>query len=143
MIIDTSNGLHIRGIFHPLGWGCGWDRDTFPITPAGEWETEVMHYKGIFESLDNLPFKPKNGDIVQIVKDGKMAQYVFSDEELKWMPFGGSPEIYVGGKGITISGENVISVQDEDDDDSITVDENNNLTAVWSVFNNENGNTVE
>lgn len=137
-----SEGITVTGIFHPLGWGCGFACDSTPtydnpIIPSGggggggggDIPVDVMNYRGIFDSLDSLTFTPELGDVVQI-PDGKghLVEYIYNGKE--WDVIG--EQVLIEGKGIDID-ENTISVKVMEGTGITSTNEGVGL--VWGEFN--------
>lgn len=140
--------ITVTGIFHPLGWGCGFACDSYPtywnpIIPAecpcpggggggGDIPVDVMNYRGVFESLDSITFTPEYGDVVQIPdKKGHLVEYIYTGKE--WDVFG--EQLLLEGNGIDID-ENTISVRVMDDTGVVNTPEGVGLQ--WSGFETQN-----
>jgi len=139
--MSQKTPITITGIFHPLGWGCGFACDSDPsiynpIIPKdgcchcsdGSDDGDSMKYHGIVNSLSEISFIPKNGDIVQVLDgSGNLIEYIYTDNG--WDPIGETP--LVQGKGININ-NNTISVKVKDNN-SLVVD-NDGIGLTWNVY---------
>lgn len=134
--------ITVTGIFHPLGWGCGFACDSYPtywnpIIPAEDpccppGYEGTMTYMGIFPSLDAITFTPQKGDMVQIPDgNGKLIEYVWTGSA--WDEIG--EQVLVEGDGIDID-NNKISVKVMEDTGIVNTAEGVGLQ--WSGFETQN-----